>query len=1227
MPQTPNLLITTITQGMVEQEAAMTQIAIDLENKLTEKRTYLVDNTNAVTVLNDDAAGGAVDRGLIIFSDGSPAPSATVTCTLPTTEFGYLLLENRLTTHDINAGRSGQSPLINIPVGTNALVFSDGVNTLLVARGVSATDTLDWKDSVRAATDAAGTLATSFENGDTIDTSVVLATGDRILLKDQVTGSENGIYIVQATGAPVRATDADGNAEVTAGMACFVSEGTANGNKNFQLTTDDPIVVDTTTLVFAEFAGGGGGGTIETQDEGIQVEAAASILDFVGPGVTATAGGGKTTINIPGPVSGSGGGGMDFIESRDFSGDSVADFLLDASLYDSYYFVIGNVRGSIDATSMFIRTSTDGGSTYDAGASDYVQNGVGHATSTAVNAVLSSTQTQAQINVTPLVSSGTAAGEGGFSGYVQLIMPHLTQETHVQGQVGVTSGAGNPAYFNVQGIRDSDADVDAIRFLFSTGNLASGTITMYGFRNAASAVSTSPWKDSVVAATTADGALATAYENGDTIDDVVLATGDRILLKDQSTGSENGIYTVNASGAPTRAVDADSDVEVTPGMAVFVSEGTANGDKNFQLTTDGPIVVDTTALVFAEFAGAGGGGGSGAVIAGALEFISRQDLSAAASADFTGFDATKYDSYMFVLGNVIPATDPAKLAIRTSNDGGSTYDAGATDYEHNVYSRDTSDAGDSIQSAGNTGDTAIQLTKGNVGGAAGEDGISGTVWVLAPHLAKRTHIRGEVSYHNSIGETLVGDFGGIRDAAEVVDAVRFLFGTGNIESGTITMYGVRNSAGTGGADVTLPHQGALIGLTVDSGAVNYTTEQTVNAWDVAVYDTTFQPDDAGLPQRFWLGANRTFVDGDVTTGTDTIADAGHGFVTGEGPLQLTSSGTLPAGLALATDYWVIRVDDNSFKFATSRALAIAGTAVDITAAAGGGTHTLNTVENIVIPAGIAKVRLRSGIASGDLTATWTVNLQKNGNNDWQGAARQREGVASGAFEPMQLSSPTVEVVEGDRFSVSITTASDTSVTLLDDETWLMVEVVETVTKSARGALTGEWETIQQKTVAAAADVSFDVANDAITWTNYDRFELEFEDVVPGTDNQAIRLTISTDGGATYLAGTTYDFANDRWGPVATRSITQSTAQAFIEVARALGTGAGETLSGKIDLGNLNSTLRFACRAEAQGVDATVQLLTWEVAGFNSNTSAKNGVKLAMASGNLTGKFTLRGRRA
>jgi hypothetical protein len=85
----------------------------------------------------------------------------------------------------------------------------------------------------------------------------------------------------------------------------------------------------------------------------------------------------------------------------------------------------------------------------------------------------------------------------------------------------------------------------------------------------------------------------------------------------------------------------------------------------------------------------------------------------------------------------------------------------------------------------------------------------------------------------------------------------------------------------------------------------------------------------------------TFTDADVNAGTDVITKASHGMETGDGPVRTSNAGgALPAGLAAATDYYFIKVSANTFKLATSRANALAGTAINITAAAGGGTHTL-----------------------------------------------------------------------------------------------------------------------------------------------------------------------------------------------------------------------------------------------------------------------------------------------
>jgi hypothetical protein len=107
-------------------------------------------------------------------------------------------------------------------------------------------------------------------------------------------------------------------------------------------------------------------------------------------------------------------------------------------------------------------------------------------------------------------------------------------------------------------------------------------------------------KASVRAATTAN----TTLSGTQTVDGVALVASDRVLVKNQTTAANNGIYVV-AAGAWSRAADADTSAKVTPGLFVFVEQGTANADSGWVLTTDAPITLGTTALAFAQFSGAG----------------------------------------------------------------------------------------------------------------------------------------------------------------------------------------------------------------------------------------------------------------------------------------------------------------------------------------------------------------------------------------------------------------------------------------------------------------------------------------------------------------------------------------------------------------------------------------------------------------------------------------------
>lgn len=111
---------------------------------------------------------------------------------------------------------------------------------------------LDVKRSVRATSTGVNLTLSGLQ---TID-GVSLIVGDRFLVRHQIAGSENGIYDV-AVGSWVRSSDANISSEVTSGMFTFVEEGVVSADYGFVLTTNDTIILDTTSLVFSQFTGAG----------------------------------------------------------------------------------------------------------------------------------------------------------------------------------------------------------------------------------------------------------------------------------------------------------------------------------------------------------------------------------------------------------------------------------------------------------------------------------------------------------------------------------------------------------------------------------------------------------------------------------------------------------------------------------------------------------------------------------------------------------------------------------------------------------------------------------------------------------------------------------------------------------------------------------------------------------------------------------------------------------
>ena len=174
----------------------------------------------------------------------------------------------------------------------------------------------------------------------------------------------------------------------------------------------------------------------------------------------------------------------------------------------------------------------------------------------------------------------------------------------------------------------------------------------------------------------------------------------------------------------------------------------------------------------------------GTKIGGGLEFISSTDVSNAATASFTGFDSSKYDSYVFTLGNVI-IHDGALLQCLFSVDNGSNYLSASDSY---VKGADESAA---------EGDAAyIPLAYRGIGGATNE-GLSGDYSLICPHLNTTTYLNRNALYTRTNGavEGIVGQSYalGKTKVATIVNGIQFKSSTNNIASGTITMYGRVNS--------------------------------------------------------------------------------------------------------------------------------------------------------------------------------------------------------------------------------------------------------------------------------------------------------------------------------------------------------------------------------------------------------------------------------------------------
>ena len=251
------------------------------------------------------------------------------------------------------------------------------------------------------------------------------------------------------------------------------------------------------------------------------------------------------------------------------------------------------------------------------------------------------TQTNAFGSVTAQTSYGASSGNGSATTYARADHTHGTPAlgtstpNAVSGITGNAGSASTPSKEDHTHAFTPASDLSMAGFKLTSLGTPTASTDAANKSYVDSVAQGLDTKASVVAATTTNGTLATAFANGQVVDGVTLATGNRILIKNQTDQTVNGIYVVAASGAPTRSDDMNADAEF-PSAYVFVEQGTVNADTGW-VCTNNSVTLGSTNIVWAQFSGAGTYTASDGVLLTGSNFTGVVVASGGLSVGATGF--------------------------------------------------------------------------------------------------------------------------------------------------------------------------------------------------------------------------------------------------------------------------------------------------------------------------------------------------------------------------------------------------------------------------------------------------------------------------------------------------------------------------------------------------------------------------------------------------------------
>lgn len=454
--------------------------------------------------------------------------------------------------------------------------------------------------------------------------------GDRILVKNQSTGSQNGIYIA-AGGGWTRAVDFDADDDVESGQLVSVSEGTVNADTTWQLQTNAPISLGATALVF----------------------------DIVSRAGTDPAAHG--TDHNPGgsdPITTATATGLD--------GDTSNATGTDTSLARSDHL------HAIDTTNGSISTINAGDSAVEGSGTGLSRRDHQHAIATAApgtiepddtategasSSLARADHTHAIVAAAPSTGLGASNAEGSSTSFARADHDHTIRESGGQdltvgaisnsdvvirtGTVLVGVSSINSAQHGNQALGDGNDHG------LATGATA-GFMTPADFTKLASleALTAIDAKESVLVR--AQGNIALTGEQ--TIDGILTSTS-RVLLDQQSTALQDGIYITDGSGW-TRSADMAIGTEAR-GVRVWVEEGTIDGSRLYACSNvEGSDVVNTDGLTFSLIgAGSPRGAGEGLNLNGNDIEISPGDASITTTATTVSVGVLQSDAQHGDLGN------------------------------------------------------------------------------------------------------------------------------------------------------------------------------------------------------------------------------------------------------------------------------------------------------------------------------------------------------------------------------------------------------------------------------------------------------------------------------------------------------------------------------------------------------------------------------------------------